>query len=326
MYIAILNTTMIFWQQLLTQLQQDKKVYLLTVIENFGSSPGRKGFKMLVSDDGFIFGSVGGGVMEFTLVEEVKALLQKEKQPIFSKKQIHQGNGKDKSGMICSGEQTVVFHPLQNYDIPLIASILKAIENNTSQTLCFSPNKIAFTQDTITDKYKTEILSENDWSFKENIGFKETIYIVGGGHVGLAVSQLFKQLNFHVVVFDNRDNLNTLEANTFAHQKQVIDYTTIEDFIKEGNDSYVAIMTNKYTDDKLVLSKIIKNTYAYIGVLGSKAKLKTMWEVLQKEGFTQNELDQVYAPIGLHIKSETPEEIAVSIAAEIIQAKNTPKS
>ena len=85
MYIAILNTTMIFWQQLLTQLQQDKKVYLLTVIENFGSSPGRKGFKMLVSDDGFIFGSVGGGVMEFTLVEEVKALLQKEKQPIFSK-------------------------------------------------------------------------------------------------------------------------------------------------------------------------------------------------------------------------------------------------
>ncbi len=326
MYIAILNTTMIFWQQLLTQLQQDKKVYLLTVIENFGSSPGRKGFKMLVSDDGFIFGSVGGGVMEFTLVEEVKALLQKEKQPIFSKKQIHQGNGKDKSGMICSGEQTVVFHPLQNYDIPLIASILKAIENNTSQTLCFSPNKIAFTQDTITDKYKTEILSENDWSFKENIGSKETLYIVGGGHVGLAVSQLFKQLNFHVVVFDNRDNLNTLEANTFAHQKQVIDYTTIEDFIKEGNDSYVAIMTNKYTDDKLVLSKIIKNTYAYIGVLGSKAKLKTMWEVLQKEGFTQNELDQVYAPIGLHIKSETPEEIAVSIAAEIIQAKNTPKS
>ena len=63
---------MIFWQQLLTQLQQHKKVYLLTVIQNYGSSPGRKGFKMLVADDGFIFGSVGGGIMEFTLVEEVK--------------------------------------------------------------------------------------------------------------------------------------------------------------------------------------------------------------------------------------------------------------
>ncbi len=63
-----------------------------------------------------------------------------------------------------------------------------------------------------------------------------------------------------MVVFDNRDNLNTLEANTFAHQKHVIEYTTIADFIKEGNDSYVAIMTNKYTDDKLVLSQLHHET------------------------------------------------------------------
>ena len=314
---------MFFWQQLLTQLQQDKKVYLLTVIENFGSSPGRKGFKMLVADDGFIFGSIGGGVMEFTLVEEVKALLQKEKQPIYLKKQIHQGNGKYKSGMICSGEQTVVFHPLENSNIQLIENIIHCLQKNQQQTLNFSPTGIDFTTIKISEKYTTEINSESDWQFKENIGFKETLYIIGGGHVGLAVSQLFKQLNFHVVVFDNRDHLNTLEANTFAHQKQVIDYNNIENFIKEGNDSYVAIMTNKYTDDKLVLSKIIKNSYAYIGVLGSKAKLKTMWEVLQKEGFTKEELNTVYAPIGLHIKSETPEEIAVSIASEIIQVKNT---
>ena len=138
----------------------------------------------------------------------------------------------------------------------------------------------------------------------------------------MAVSKLFRFLNFTVVVFDNRDNLNTLESNTFAHQKHVIEYTKIADFIKKGNDSYVAIMTNKYTDDKLVLSQLLRNNYAYVGVLGSKAKLKTMWEVLQKEGFKQEELDTVFAPIGIHIKSETPEEIAISIAAEIIQTKN----
>jgi xanthine dehydrogenase accessory factor len=81
-------------------------------------------------------------------------------------------------------------------------------------------------------------------------------------------------------------------------------------------------MTNKYTDDKLVLSKLIKNNYKFIGVLGSKAKLKTMWEVLLKEGITKERLDTIYAPIGISIKSETPEEIAVSIAAQIIQIKN----
>jgi xanthine dehydrogenase accessory factor len=324
--LAILNTTMNFWQQLLTQLQQDKKVYLLTVIQNFGSSPGRKGFKMLVADDGFIFGSVGGGIMEFTLVEEVKELLNQKNKPVFFKQQIHQGNGKDKSGMICSGEQTIVFHPLNNSNIQLIKTVLDCLQNNQQQTLNFSPAGIEFTETKISEKYKAEINSESDWQFKELIGFKETIYIVGGGHVGLSVSQLFRQLNFHVVVFDNRENLNTLESNRFAHQKHVIDYNLITDYFKEGNDSYIAIMTNKYTDDKLVLSKILRNNYKFIGVLGSKAKLKTMWEVLQKEGFTLDELNTVFAPIGLHIKSETPEEIAVSIAAQIIQVKNTPKT
>ncbi len=311
-----------FWQQLLSKLQENHSVYLLTVIQNSGSSPGRKGFKMLVAEDGFIYGSIGGGIMEFTLAEELKEVLQQKEQPIFFRRQIHQGNGKDKSGMICSGEQTVVFHPLNATHISLIKDILDCLQNNHKKTLRLSPTGIEFIANEISEKYQAVITSETDWSFKELIGFKETITIVGGGHVGLSVSQLFRQLNFHVIVLDNRDNLNTLEVNKFAHQKQVIDYAEVANYIKQGTDSYVAIMTNKYTDDKLVLSKIIRNQYKFIGVLGSKAKLKTMWEVLQKEGFTLEELNQINAPIGLSIKSQTPEEIAVSIAAEIIMVKN----
>jgi xanthine dehydrogenase accessory factor len=312
-----------FWQHLLTKLQQEQQsVYLLTVIENSGSSPGRKGFKMLVAQDKFIFGSIGGGIMEFTLVEKIKELLTLKELPIFFRKQLHQGNGKDKSGMICSGEQTVIFHPLNSAHILLIETIINCLQNNQQKTLSLSPTGINLIENRISEKYQTVITSAMDWNFKELIGFKETLYIVGGGHVGLAVSQLFRQLGFHVVVFDNRDNLNTLKANNFAHEKHVIDYLEIEKHIKQGNDSYVAIMTNKYTDDKLVLSKIIRNQHKFIGVLGSKAKLKTMWEVLQKEGFSLDELNQIHAPIGLSIKSQTPEEIAVSIAAEIIRVKN----
>jgi xanthine dehydrogenase accessory factor len=312
-----------FWQHLLTKLQQEQQsVYLLTVIENSGSSPGRKGFKMLVAQDKFIFGSIGGGIMEFTLVEKIKELLTLKELPIFFRKQLHQGNGKDKSGMICSGEQTVIFHPLNSAHILLIETIINCLQNNQQKTLSLSPTGIELIENRISEKYQTVITSAVDWSFKELIGFKETLYIVGGGHVGSAVSQLFRQLGFHVVVFDNRDNLNTLEANNFAHKKHVIDYAEAGKHIKQGNDSYVAIMTNKYTDDKLVLSKIIRNNYKFIGVLGSKAKLKTMWEVLQKEGVALDELNQIHAPIGLSIKSQTPEEIAVSIAAEIIRVKN----
>ncbi|WP_440067354.1 XdhC family protein [Tenacibaculum discolor] len=312
-----------FWQQLYTKLQNRQKVYLLTVIENLGSSPGRKGFKMLITENGFIYGSVGGGVMEFALVEEAKQLLQQENPPTFSKKQIHKGNIKHGSGMICSGEQTVAFHCLDTKHRSIISTIISSLQQGKKGTLHLSPSLFDFTPDVLESQFEYDINSKEDWYFKEHIGFKETLYIVGGGHVGVAVSELFVKLGFYVVVFDNRENLNTLENNQTAHKKQVIDYNDIENYIEESSSSYVAIMTNKYTDDKLVLSKLLKNNYQFLGVLGSKAKLQTMWEVLQNEGFTQEELNKAHAPIGLFIKSETPEEIAVSIAAQIIQIKNT---
>ena len=313
---------MIFWQHILDKLQDKQKVYVLTVIENFGSSPGRKGFKMLVAQDEFIFGSIGGGVMEFSLVEEAQKLLKEENSPTFIKKQIHKGNIKDGSGMICSGEQTVAFHCLNVNHISVVGNIISCLENGEKGSLCLTLNSFYFSHKLIENQFEYQIKSTEDWVFNESIGFRETLYIVGGGHVGVAVSELFIKLGFYVVVFDNRENLNTLENNNFAHQKLVVNYNNVSNYIPEGNSSYVAIMTNKYTDDKLVLSKLLKSNYKFIGVLGSKAKLQTMWEVLLKEGFTQEELNTIHAPIGLSIKSETPEEIAVSIAAQIIQIKN----
>ena len=311
-----------FWQHLLSKLQDTQNVYLLTVIENIGSSPGRKGFKMLVAEDGFIFGSIGGGVMEFSLVEETKKLLQTGDLKIFLKRQIHQGNKQNGSGMICSGEQTVVFHPLNTQHITIVEDIISCLKSNTKGTLALTPYTINFYNKQLVDKFEYKITSALDWFFKEHIGFTNTLYIVGGGHVSVAVSELFVTLGFHVVVFDNREDLNTLELNTSAHKKSIINFNEIENYISEGSDSYVAIMTNRYIDDKLVLSKLIKNSYAYIGVLGSTAKLKTMWEVLQKEGVTTPQLNIIRAPIGLSIKSQTPHEIAVSIAAEVIKVKN----
>ncbi|MFT4666870.1 MAG: xanthine dehydrogenase accessory factor [Ulvibacter sp.] len=320
-----------FWQHLLSKLQDTQNVYLLTVIENIGSSPGRKGFKMLVAEDGFIFGSIGGGVMEFSLVEEARTLL-KDGEPtrpgrsgrlnIFLKKQIHRGHKQNGSGMICSGEQTVAFHPLNADHISIVEEILHCLQGNTKGAFSLSPTSIIFSKEQLDSKFEYKITSPQDWFFKEHIGFRNTLYIVGGGHVGVAVSDLFVTLGFHVVVFDDRENLNTLELNTSAHQKLVVDFNDIKSYISEGSESYVAIMTNRYIDDKLVLSKLINNSFAYIGVLGSTAKLKAMWEVLQREGVTMSELNSVHGPIGLPIKSQSPHEIAVSIAAEIIKIKN----
>jgi xanthine dehydrogenase accessory factor len=313
---------MIFWKHILKKLQDNQKVYVLTVIENFGSSPGRKGFKMLVAQDRFIFGSVGGGIMETSLVEEAQKLLLEENSPTFIKKQIHKGHIKDGSGMICSGEQTIAFHCLNFSDISVIENIFDCLQNGDKGTLRIMPESFSFSVKRLASQFDYQINSNEDWFFEEHIGFRETLYIVGGGHVGVAVSELFVKLGFYVIVLDNRIFLNTLDNNDFAHQKLVVDYNNIQDYVRQENHSYVVIMTNKYNDDKLVVSKLIRNNYKFIGVLGSKAKVKTMWKDLLKEGFTRLELNTIYAPIGLSIKSETPEEIAVSIAAQIIQVKN----
>ncbi len=311
-----------FFKHLLSKLQANQNVYLLTVIQNSGSSPGRKGFKMLVSEDGFIYGSIGGGVMEFNLVEATKKLLQGKDHKILFKKQVHRGDKDHGSGMICSGEQTVVFHPLHATHIPMAEEILAALKSNTKGVLLLTPNAISFSGNQLEQKFDFQINNAEDWIFKEQIGFTNTLYLVGGGHVSLSVSELFVTLGFHVVVFDDRENLNTFEQNTHAHRKEIIDFQDIASYIPEDSQTYVAIMTNRYIDDKLVLSKLIHKKMAYLGVLGSTAKLKAMWEVLERDGVSQALLNKVNGPIGLSIKSQTPEEIAVSIAAEVIKVKN----
>jgi len=311
------------WKFIHSKLSQDKTVYLMTVIQHKGSSPGRQGFKMAVANDNEIFGSIGGGVMEFNLVELCKTLLLEITPKPFIKHQIHKGTIVDGSGMICSGEQTIVFYPIDKSNLISIETILTTYTENKSGVLSISPEKFTFSVNgNLNSKYNYTHTNETDWSFNEFLNKKDIVYIVGGGHVGLATSKLLKQLGFYVIVFDDRTHLNTFEENTYADKKFIIDYNEVSDHIPESNSAYVMIMTNKYTDDKLVLSKLIDNKYKFMGVLGSKAKLKLMFEVMQKEGFTKDKLDKIHAPIGLHIYSQTPEEIAVSIAAQIIGIKN----
>jgi len=309
-----------FYKKLLKKLQDNQNVYLLTVVENIGSSPGRQGFKMFVSEDGFISGSIGGGIMEYQFVEKVKKDLKAERLEILFKRQIHQGKGKkDSSGMICSGEQTVVFHPLNKQDIPAIEQLITSLENNKKGTLELNQKGLFFRDDILETQF--EFHNQEKWNFKEQTGYKEIFYIIGGGHVGLATSQIMHYLGFYVVIFDNRKDLNTLDQNEFAHEKHIVNYNVINQYIEPNN--FVAIMTSKFVDDKQILSQIIDKQHHFLGVLGSKVKIKTMFSSLLEEGFSKEKLNSVFAPIGYPIKSQTPEEIAISIGAQVVEVKNS---
>ncbi len=302
-----------------SQIERYNKVMLLLVVDSKGSSPGRQGFKMGVGVDGEIFGSIGGGIMEFNLVEEAKILLKKESFAPFIKKQIHRSEIIDSSGMICSGEQEVLFYLLKNKDLLTIDLIiaqkkgLLKIESNHFALVTNNKSKK-------TISFKKQ--SKNRWNYQEKINRQKQLYIIGAGHVGLATSEIFAKLDFEITIIDDRKDLNTLTNNLYIDHKIITNYADIEKFIPEEENTFVAIMTNSFKNDKMVLTKLIQKKVKYIGVLGSKAKIKTMFLELQKEGISKELLAKVYAPIGLKIHSKTPVEIAVSVAGEVLRVGN----
>ena len=138
----------------------------------------------------------------------------------------------------------------------------------------------------------------------------------------MALSELMSKMDFKIHLFDDRSDLNTVEKNTFVHQKHWVDYNDMGVHIPSGNNVYVVVMTVGYRTDTLVIRQLLQKKVRYLGVLGSTAKMETLLQDLENEGFTNDLLRGIHTPIGLNINSKTPEEIAVSIAAEIIKVKN----
>ena len=114
-----------------------------------------------------------------------------------------------------------------------------------------------------------------------------------------------------------------MEENKSAHEKHIVsDYSSIEHLVSAGRDHYVVIMTFGYRTDDIALRALMKKEFAYLGLLGSRSKIEKMFDEYRHEGIAEKYLSRIHTPIGIPIKSQTPEEIAISIAAEIIKIKN----
>jgi xanthine dehydrogenase accessory factor len=333
------------WQFVAERLKRKQSVMLLVVAESAGSSPGRQGFKMAVAEDEMC-GSIGGGLMEVKLVEQAGEIIFNAEMPgsgdaetkvedrrpktedRFSNstivEQVHRKNSPQTSGMICSGKQTVIFYKLSAPDLPAIRQIVEALENHQSKMLQISSSKFQIAENTRSDfDFGFEQTGENEFLYEEKLGSKNRLFIVGGGHCALALSELMAKMDFHISLFDDRPHLNTLAKNEFVHRKHIVEsYERIGELIPSGASIYVVVMTLGYQSDETVIRRLLEKQFKYFGVLGSRAKMKTLLRNLEKENFPKEKLSQIHTPIGLPINSRTPEEIAVSIAAQIILVKN----
>ncbi len=313
------------WQFAAERLKRNESVMFLVVAESSGSSPGRQGFKMAVAEDE-ICGSIGGGVMEVRLVEQAKVKSKKAKGKIDAKiiEQVHRGKSLNSSGMICSGKQTIIFFRLDSLHLKTVQKIVRALKTHQSKVLQISNFRFQISENEQSNfDFRFERQNENDFLYEEKLGFKNKLFIVGGGHCALALSELASKMDFYITLFDDRPNLNTVVKNKFIHEKIIIEsYEQIGNFILPGANHFVVVMTLGYKFDEIVIRKLIDRDFRYFGVLGSRAKMQTLLRDLRKEGFDQKKLNQIRTPIGLQINSQTPEEIAISIAAEIIAVKN----
>ena len=148
------------------------------------------------------------------------------------------------------------------------------------------------------------------------------VYLLGGGHVSLPLARLIKTLDFKLVVCDDREDFANEERFPEADEVWVRDFRTVLDEVELGPEAYVVIVTRGHIYDKDVLAQALKQEVAYVGMIGSRRKRDMIYQTLLEEGYSQEKIKSVHSPIGLGIGAETPEEIAVSVAAELIQVRS----
>ena len=159
--------------------------------------------------------------------------------------------------------------------------------------------------------------------FIEIISQPDQLLILGGGHIGLALYRMGLELGFSVIVVDDRAEFSSQER--FPGAVLLLNCPANDPRVKQlvNEDAYIVVITHEHKQDKLALKSLIDLDYKYMGMIGSKSKVKQTLSELEAEGVPREKLNEIFTPIGLDIKAETPAEIAVSILAEIIYIKNT---
>ena len=323
------------------ELNSDKDVVLCSIIGSSGSSPRGAGAKMAVLSDGTTVGTIGGGAVELICTNQAKDALKEKKSFISS--YILTKNDVQDIGMICGGNVKVYFQyldhsdkntaalfnelyslVLSNKDVWLINVIADGTINRCGLYTSDSGLKYIDTEyaDIILPNIKFKAVldeRENITIYTEPLSTSSKLFIFGGGHVGKALAPVLDKLFFNVIIFDNREGYLTKENTPGAKEIIIGDYNNIFDKISISEKDYVVIMTPGHQADFEVLDQTLRTEATYIGCIGSRKKDMATQMRLLENGHTMDNISRIHSPIGIEIYAETPDEIAISIAAELIK-------
>lgn len=320
--------------KLLYEMEKKRDTVLVTIISDQGSAPRGAGSQMLVGENGRILGSIGGGAVELKAEEKALELLQQKKSDCHLY-QLHE-RAKENIGMVCGGDVRVLFQFIpgnSEYWMKLAGVILDRVAKRASGWLVL---KVDGSEPSLMDGSGREILGDgvpgsdtrNGWipfrsadHFSLPLPIGERAFIFGCGHCAQALAPLLDTVGFRVTVFDEREEYANRENFPTAERVIAGDYMKLADCIEFTDDDYIVIMTSGHSYDLEVQDQVLRGDFAYVGVIGSRKKTATVNQRLRDRGVPEEAIARVHTPIGVSIKAVTPEEIAVSIAGEMIYVR-----
>lgn len=327
--------------QTLQQTVAQEDAVLVTVVASSGSTPRGAGAMMLVTAKGRISGTIGGGAVEYQSEQQALKILRTRTSD--STYFLLRKNDIRDLGMVCGGDVHVYFRyiPAQDQHILTLSAEVEAFFENGEHSWLINDITQGIQGDicvygiqsgligtavpqAVLEQLQAkpmQIEADGHTYYTESLFQPGKVYIFGGGHVAQALVPALAAVDFSCIILEDRLAFCARELFPGVQQTQCIDNQKIAEAVQITDQDYVVIMTRGHKDDQTVLAQVLTTPAHYIGVIGSRRKSATVFANLRKMGFSEQDFKRVHTPIGLDIQAETPAEIAVSIAAQLIAVR-----
>ena len=336
------------YKEILQLLTQGGKAVLATVIQQSGSAPRKGGAQMVIREDGSFVGSIGGGRLEGDVLSEARTVMAGGKGKVLD---FHlTGTEVAETEMICGGDVEVFLEPLAPGLMDLYTQLLElqkrgeeavlatvisegpiqegmvqkgliSAEGKSIGPLALDQKALQTAQEVMKEKKVQLIPYQEGRLYMEPVFSEPTLYLFGAGHISRYIAPVAQMVGFQVIVVDDRPEFASREHFPQADDIWVEEFERVGVKIEPDEQTYMVVVTRGHMYDYTVLKQVLSMKSRYIGMIGSRRKRDLIYKQLIQDGHTQEELNRIHAPIGLDINAETPEEIAVSIVAEMIQVR-----
>jgi xanthine dehydrogenase accessory factor len=316
-------------------LDNGKSGTLATIIKRSGPTPQGAGAKVFIDKTGKVHGTIGGGCVEAEVCKEARDIVMSGESKIIN--YIMNSTDVANEGMICGGRVDILLEPVNEKYRNFYKVLNKRISNGIKTTVVTKiknyskwilENDGSMTGDLpapdirpILEDYDDKELLLKDGILIEPLHKVDRLFIYGAGHISQFIARIATMIDFEVTVIDDRAAFASKERFPEADRIIAGYFTEVIGELNPGPADFHVIVTRGHKNDAEVLEEVLKRPSYYVGMIGSKRKIKIVYKYLQDKGFESSQFENIHAPIGIAIDAGTPQEIAVSIAGELVKVR-----